>query len=117
MPFKEKEAQRLSAKKHYLKNSDAIKARANDFKKVARKRNREYVDNFLKEHPCIDCGESDIVVLEFDHIGTDKELELSLAVNQCWSLDKIKKEMKKCVVRCANCHRRITRKRRLERLS
>src|SRR3954452_22942719 len=31
-----------------------------------------YLIDFFREHPCVDCGEADPLVLEFDHLG-DKE--------------------------------------------
>jgi protein-arginine kinase activator protein McsA len=71
-------------------------------------RNRMFIFEYLKSHPCIDCPESDPVVLEFDHINNDKEYNISSLVACGYSLAKIKKEIKKCKVRCANCHRRKT---------
>jgi len=62
-----------------------------------------------KNHPCADCGESDIVVLEFDH-QRDKVADVSLLARDGYSLDKIKREIDKCEVVCANCHRRRTAK-------
>lgn len=69
---------------------------------------RSFVWQYLLAHPC-QCGESDPLVLEFDHVIGDKEFAISLAVARYkTSLRKIKQEIEKCVVRCANCHRRKT---------
>ncbi len=65
---------------------------------------------FLKEHPCLDCGEDDVVVLEFDHIG-DKLFDVSFGLrSRNW--DDVLAEIEKCEVVCANCHRRRTAKTR-----
>ncbi len=59
---------------------------------------------FLKKNPCVDCGEKNPVVLELDHIR-DKEFNVSDMISRGMSWKSIKKEIKKCEVRCANCHR------------
>jgi len=68
---------------------------------------REYVWDFLSSHACIDCGETDPIVLEFDHMG-DKSDEVSRLVGRGASIEVIQKEIDHCVVRCSNCHRRKT---------
>lgn len=72
-------------------------------------RNRQWVWNYLKSHPCVDCKESDPIVLEFDHIK-DKKNKKDLITNHTTnsSIFRLRKEISKCVVRCANCHRRKT---------
>jgi len=70
--------------------------------------NRRFVDDYLAEHPCVDCGESDIVVLEFDHVHGDKRGAVSALIARAWSTNRIAEEIAKCEVRCANCHRRRT---------
>jgi len=69
--------------------------------------NQEYVWDWLSKHQCVDCGESDIVVLEFDH-QQNKEESISRAMVNGWSIKRIQKEIDKCEVRCANCHRKKT---------
>ena len=105
MAYKNKEDQALCAKQHYERNKDLIKERAKKFKEKARKRNREYVNSYLSEHPCIDCGISDIRVLEFDHVRGEKKAAISNLVSSAVSISKIEEEIEKCEVRCANCHR------------
>ena len=75
----------------------------------ARKRNQEFVWQYLDEHPCIHCGETDIVVLEFHHISqSSKEFSIANISNKGVGLSTLQKEMEKCVVLCANCHKRET---------
>lgn len=67
---------------------------------------REWLREYLSTHPCIDCGISDIIVLEFDHRG-DKVSDISKLMRR-GNLETIQSEVAKCDVRCANCHRRKT---------
>lgn len=72
--------------------------------------NMTYISSYLKTHPCVDCGEKDIIVLEFDHRGNKKYGIANMRDN--YSLKTVKDEVAKCDVRCANCHRRKTAKER-----
>lgn len=58
----------------------------------------------LATHPCVDCGESDVRVLDFDH-RANKESDISRLVGK-GRVAGIVREINKCDVRCANCHRR-----------
>lgn len=73
--------------------------------------NKVNLVEYLRKHPCVDCGEDDIVVLEFDHIpGQDKAHNIcNLMKQRTWN--SVLKEIEKCEVRCANCHRRKTAQR------
>ena len=71
-----------------------------------RDRNQDYIMSIKQNGSCIDCGESRWQCLDFDHIDQSKK---SFSISQ-WaksgkSLDKLKMETEKCVLRCANCHR------------
>ena len=68
---------------------------------------RVFVLAYLSTHPCASCGESDPRVLEFHHQG-DKESEVSRLMGRGASLEALKSEISKCIVLCANCHRRLT---------
>lgn len=70
--------------------------------------NQKWIVSFLKEHSCAGCGETDIIVLDFDHLK-DKSRNISQMVNK-FSLQSLQREVSKCQVLCANCHRRKTAK-------
>ncbi len=72
--------------------------------------NRQMAARYLSEHPCVDCGESDIVVLEFDHVIGEKKWNVSVLVHSPSPWATVEHEIAKCEVRCANCHRRRTAK-------
>lgn len=82
----------------------ARRAQVAEAKRVA----AEAVWRYLSEHPCADCGEADPVVLEFDHVYGDKLDAISSLVMKGAPWHRIAAEIEKCVVRCANCHRRKT---------
>lgn len=71
------------------------------------------ITQYLAEHPCVDCGETDPVVLDFDHLR-DKKWDISRMVAMGLRWELILEEIAKCEVRCANDHRRATKKRRDE---
>ena len=66
---------------------------------------RNYVVEWFKTHPCVDCGETDIRVLEFDHLG-NKVDGVAKMVREGQTLKRIKQEIEKCEVRCKNDHAR-----------
>lgn len=94
---------------HYLQNKKSYVDKARTLTKKLVESNTAKLLGYLKENPCIDCGETDPVVLEFDHILGDKEFNISSKLrSNTW--ESVQKEVAKCVVRCANCHRRKTAK-------
>ena len=81
-------------------------------RKSCKNRNRQIVTEYLQTHPCVDCGNTDIRVLEFDHIKGEKLGNVSHGVHRTWSEEKLLNEIAKCEVRCCNCHRIVTIERR-----
>ena len=96
MPINDPIKQREASRRHYVANRDRVIAKAKETSKVARVRIRAFITAHLKANPCVDCGETDIIVLEFD------------AARKGVSMKKLKDEIAKCEVRCSNCHRRKT---------
>jgi hypothetical protein len=95
---------------YYRKNREAEKARSLRNIAATRTENRRRMIDYLREHPCVDCGETDIVVLEFDHVG-EKLADISTYANGGRTWERVAAEIAKCEVRCANCHRRKTSER------
>jgi hypothetical protein len=97
-----KQAHDAANRQRYIDN--AVRRR----KRIGEERMRMILDH-LRTHPCVDCGLSDIEVLEFDHLG-DKEFSIARGFRDR-SLSALLDEMAKCEVVCANCHRRRTARR------
>jgi len=93
---------------HYLANKADYVRRAVVQVRERRDENRRRMFQYLVGHPCIGCGESDPVVLEFDHRDAADKLEAValLATKRRWAV--VRAEIDKCDVRCVNCHRRRT---------
>lgn len=97
-------------KEYYHKNKTKCKSIREKSSAKRFDKNMDYISSYLKSHSCIDCGESDIIVLDFDHRGNKEYSIADIRNNYC--LDILKTEIEKCDVRCANCHRRKTAKER-----
>ena len=70
---------------------------------------RGHLLEYLSSKKCIDCGESDPIVLDFDHIEPKNKFKpVSRMLSGHWSWESLTKEIAKCEIRCANCHRRKT---------
>lgn len=95
-------------REHYARNRPVYLAKARERKHVERPRIRAWIDGYLRQHPCVDCGCSEMAVLDFDHRDrSQKDLTVAaLARLGTWS--RLLREIAKCDVRCANCHRRRT---------
>lgn len=70
--------------------------------------NREKILKYFNDNPCIDCGETDPIVLEFDH-KHNKIYSISEMMRD-FTWEQILKEIYKCEVVCSNCHKRRTAK-------
>jgi hypothetical protein len=103
-----KPCQHAYVREHYKRTSATYNARRYALHLTYTKRNRRLVLEQLAQHPCVDCNESDIVVLDFDHVRGTKHGDISRLIVGGTSVQTLRAEIDKCVVRCANCHRRKT---------
>ena len=109
MPHKNPEYIKAYKRKHYLENKEKyLKSQAKS-KRKNRPKKREFVKRYKKFCGCQRCGYDESVnALEFHHIDPSiKDSTVSRLIAGNWSLKKIKAEIRKCVVLCANCHRLI----------
>lgn len=66
--------------------------------------------DYLHRHPCVDCGENNPVVLEFDHVRGNKQNSICNLIRLGYAWPTVYAEIQKCEVRCCNCHRIKTAK-------
>lgn len=103
-----RECNRLASRAYYqrsrAKHLRVVQANKIDY--VAR--NREVLFAHLLAHPCVDCGESDPLVLDFDHVRGQKVGEVTRMAAHASRPTRLRAEIDKCEIRCVNCHRRRT---------
>lgn len=93
---------------HYENNRETIIRQVQDWKEDYRK----WFRSLKKNKPCSDCGMMyPHYVMDWDHLD-DKEFDISWAVSHNWSRARVLREIKKCELVCANCHRERTYGRR-----
>lgn len=90
--------------KNYYDTTPKEKQRLLNSNKLQKKKTKEYVDSLKENKPCADCGVSyPPYVMDFDHVGS-KTMNIS-KMRQVNGRDTIDKEISKCELVCANCHR------------
>ena len=100
-----RECQSKQRRDWYERNKAKHVETVNTNRKRLIQQSQQFIWNYLSEHPCVDCGETNPVVLEFDHVQGEKWKAVGDLARQGYGIKSIQKEIEKCVVRCANCHR------------
>ena len=88
-------------RKRYRRSTEAGKRRENQKKIRNRRRVFQWLWRYKAEHPC-ECGERDPACLDFHHVGQKNRL-----MSKAPTMTAMLKELPFCVVKCANCHRKI----------
>lgn len=110
MPFKDKERYQSEEWKEYQRNYQRGWHQRHRARRLARIYERkaatyEYVQEIKSQLCCADCGQQHPATLQFHHLNSeDKMFNVADAVRNGVSLERIKKEISKCIVLCANCH-------------
>ena len=100
-----KYCQSIRSKQHYKQNKQTYLERARTREVLVIEDNQRKLIEYFSYHPCVDCGQTDVRVLDFDHVRGKKSNDISkmMAIGCSWSTIEV--EIAKCEVRCANCHR------------
>lgn len=103
MPYKDLEKRKECQKRYYQRNKDSFKNRHSKRKKYL----RNFVNKIKAEKGCFICQEKRYQCLDFHHTNpSDKKFGIAKGVNHyMYGKKELKKEIDKCIVLCANCHR------------
>ena len=102
MPHKDISARRATNRRHYERNKAAVLERNTKFKLAARAKWAE----FKATLSCTKCGENHPATLDFHHVVKSKDNVKVYKLTADGAYKKALEEIKKCVVLCANCHRK-----------
>jgi transcription elongation factor Elf1 len=108
MPFLDPEKRRLYKKewnkKYYVLNRRKEMARV----KKRKMELRAWLDEYKKNLACEKCGENHIACLDFHHRdASQKDFSVGSIKEFGWGRERVLNEIEKCMVVCANCHRKL----------
>ena len=110
MPYKDRSRYQSEEYKEHQRNYQRSWHQRNKERRLAKLYEKkaaiyEYMQGIKNQLCCADCGERHPATLQFHHLNSEnKTFTIGDAVTRGFSLDKIKKEIEKCIVLCANCH-------------
>ena len=92
----------------YKRNKKRIIKKSAIRSEKIRKEMYQFLDDYKENHGCKICEETEPCCLVFHHLNPqEKDLSISMAVRKGWGKARLQKEIDKCVVLCANCHRKL----------
>ncbi len=102
---------KIRGRNYYHKNREKQLKLALLRKQKYKAERRKYIEEIKRNKPCMDCDKIyPPWVMDFDH--RDGEIKIgsisTLATQNTSNFKKIKKEITKCDLVCANCHRQRT---------
>lgn len=99
---------REATARHYARNPEQYRTRH----RQARQRKYEFLINLKATTPCKDCDRIfEHYIMEFDHVLPILHGRVMTLIRQSWH--RIREELERVELVCANCHRRRTWKRRV----
>lgn len=106
-----RDCNRRASKAYYQANREKHAAVIMAQKRRTIRASRDLLLEYLRTHGCADCGETDPVILELDHVRGVKTACVTKMISSGYRWESVMKEIEKCEVVCVNCHRRRTFKR------
>lgn len=105
MPYKDPIKQAQAEHESYLRNKKKINKRSNK-RRIEKK--KWFRDKIMPQYNCVRCGENDPTCLDFHHINPKtKDSTISRMLCNNHTKETILNEITKCIVFCANCHRKF----------
>jgi transcription elongation factor Elf1 len=104
MPYKDPEKRRECRRRWYANNKESEKEHVNRRKKQI----RAWFVEYKSKLKCSKCGENHPATIDFHHkTRNEKEFNIAFMSYFGYSIERIKKEISKCIILCANCHRKL----------
>jgi hypothetical protein len=110
MPYNgTKEEKRRKWREWYHRTSPLIRKKYSTRTRERKKKILKTIYDYKLTLHCSKCPENHPSCLEFHHdkINGTKEFNISNAVRDGYTIEKIFEEIKKCIVLCSNCHRKL----------
>lgn len=110
MPWKDKSKYQTEEYRQYMRDYQRDWHQRHKLKRIAsmherRERLREFYKQIKRNSACAQCGENHPATLQFHHCNpAEKDFNLAEILKDGYGLEKIKREIEKCIVLCANCH-------------
>ncbi len=96
-----KEKQKQYQREWYKRN----RQKAIDEACARRLSKKQWLADYKSTLSCKKCGESRTPCLDFHHKNGEKDHDVAYMANAGYGIETMKKEIEKCIVLCANCHR------------
>jgi len=103
LSYLDKEKQKASQYKYYLKHKERYLLNT----KIRKIKYKNIIDRYKSRYGCCDCSVKHLppYVYDLHHLEPDtKEGAVSRLIRTS-SWERIKNEIKKCIILCSNCHR------------
>ena len=107
MPYSDRATQLAAQQKHYQDNKSLYRKHKQHHREI----NRQWIAEYRATLRCSQCPENHPACLDFHHHNDDKDKGVSKAILD-YSLERLKKEVAKCIILCSNCHRKLHDKER-----
>ena len=79
-----------------------------DKKNIRKESIKNFINRIKRLSQCSKCSEKDIACLDFHHVNDlEKDFNISIALQLGVSMSILKKELRKCIILCSNCHRKL----------
>lgn len=100
MSYRNKEKQKAAQRKHYKEHKEIYAERLVE----KRRRNKKYIDDIKAKSKCKKCGFKHPAALQFHHRDPSIKDDTVSHGTAHWGLKRLKLEIAKCDILCANCH-------------